>query len=151
MPEQQLTLYDAEAEVSPRRTFSSEEEMQQFADEIREADWWQRNFPQVRRIEVYFDDARDASAARWHPEHGAGVIGIAAHGHTDLTLMHEVAHVLANARYGEATHSPWFARTYLEAVYTYMGAEAYAELRAAFERHGIDHDTDNSNPAGRAV
>jgi putative metallohydrolase (TIGR04338 family) len=68
----------------------------------------------------------------------------------ELVLGHEVAHVLAAARYGSHAHDPWFACTYLELVWSMMGPDAYLALQRSFQDAGIEHHHDSTIPAGRA-
>lgn len=65
----------------------------------------------------------------------------------ELIVLHEVAHVLCDARYGSQSHDPWFARIYLELVCTAMGSEAYVSLWSAFKQLGVDCDTDDAGCA----
>jgi putative metallohydrolase (TIGR04338 family) len=144
---QQFELYAAEVGVTSEPILPSS--LQAYVDSLRESAYWRRNFPMVRRIEAY-EAAPGArgSVGGWQADASCGVIEMHRAHLTELYVLHEVAHVLAAARYGSRSHDPWFARTYLELVYTYIGSEPYAALRAAFERGGVDHDTDSSTPAG---
>jgi putative metallohydrolase (TIGR04338 family) len=146
---QQFQLYAAEASIIRGASFRTKDECQQFVDELRDLDWWERNFPQVKRVEVFWRSRGSSSVGSWHEPESAGVIEMLPCHRNVREVLHEVTHVLCSARYGPCGHNPWFARTYLELVYSVMGSEAYAELAASFDRAGIDHDTDNSNPAAR--
>jgi hypothetical protein len=48
--------------------------------------------------------------------------------------------VLASARFDSRSHDPWFARIYLELVYSCVGHETYQALKSAFDAYGVDHD-----------
>jgi putative metallohydrolase (TIGR04338 family) len=147
---QQFELYAAEAGVPTGREFQSGADLQRYVDELRELHYWQRNFTKVVRIEAYVRPPswRGGSVGWWKPDYSAGVIEMAQCHLNELTVLHEVSHVLAAARYGARSHDPWFARTYLELVYAVLGPATYDALRTAFERGGIDHDTDNAVPGG---
>lgn len=150
---QQFQLYAAEAAVPRGRTFATEEELQAFVDGMRDTPYFERNFPQVIRIEAYVRTDRrvTSSVGSWKPESNAGLIEmLPCHMH-ELIVLHECSHVLAQARYGSRSHDPWFARTYLELVFTHMGPEAYVALKDALDTGGVDHDTDNSVPGGLQV
>lgn len=148
---QQLELYAAESSAAQGRTLQLRE-LQRYVDELREAPWWRRNFPRVLRVEAHVrDDSRRGSVGAWHEDKGAGLIEMAPDHLNELYVLHEVTHVLAAARYRSRSHDPWFARTYLEAVYTYLGSDAYEALRDAFDQGGVDHHTDNSVPGGRVL
>jgi putative metallohydrolase (TIGR04338 family) len=77
--------------------------------------------------------------ARWDANAGAGVIGISKDGMSLRTVVHEVAHVLADAR-GSTSHDPRYCRQFLELVYHCMGSEQFIKLRDSFEQHGVVHD-----------
>jgi len=148
---QQDELYAAETNALPRTNVSAEE-LQSWIDDLREMPYFERNFPNVLRIEAYNDHNRTTGSVGWfEKQHNCGIICMAdCHMHEQI-LLHEVAHVLAAARYGSHSHDPWFARTYLELVYSRLGSEAYAALKDAFDRGCIDYDTDNAVPAGREM
>jgi hypothetical protein len=148
---QQFELYAAEGHVPSGRTFAKSElaDAQAFVDAMRDTAVWQRQYRMVQRVEVHFLDAScEGSCGGWREHDAAGVIEMASVHRDELTLCHEVAHVLAAARYGSHAHDPWFARTYLELVYEMMGSETFEALRASFEHGRIDHDHDSAVPAG---
>jgi putative metallohydrolase (TIGR04338 family) len=60
----------------------------------------------------------------------------------ELVVCHELAHVLAGARFGSQAHCPWFGKVYLECVYLIMGVEAWTALREAFVAGGIEFNPD---------
>lgn len=118
------------------------EEAQEFVDHMRHHPWWDENFPKVSRVEVY-EHAGGDSVGVYYPEMESGVADMSDRHMIQLYLCHEVAHVLAAARYGSRSHDPWFARTYLELVYLNMGSDAYHALYRAFEEHHIEHVIDD--------
>lgn len=121
-------------------------------DGLRDLPYWERNYPQVLRVETFVraSNAR-SSAAYWAERLGAGLVELAPRHLCELIVLHEVAHVLASARYGSRSHDPWFARVYLELVYEVLGSEAYSALRERFDVNGVDYDVDQSVPAGVAL
>lgn len=146
---QQFELYASEATVPQGRGLAAGE-LQAYVDELRESDWWRRNFPQVLYVEARAKSGGAASVGGWFEDKGAGAIDMLPCHMTELYVLHEISHVLAAARFGSHSHDPWFAQTYLQLVYTQMGSEAYGALVAAFDRGGIDYDTaDQFVPAGR--
>jgi putative metallohydrolase (TIGR04338 family) len=146
---QQFELYASEVTVSAGREFETEEDMQAWVDSLRDTPLWEREYPQVLRVEVGFLDGRaSGSVGRWFPSENAGRIEMHPTHHCELDVCHELAHVLASARYGSHAHDPWFADVYLRIVYVAMGPEAYSALHAAFERAGIDHDHDSFTQGG---
>jgi putative metallohydrolase (TIGR04338 family) len=145
---QQFELYASEGTVPIGIEFETVDEAQNFVDAMRETAVWRRQYANVLRIEACWRDAGDSSVGAWYPDVAAGVVEMLPAHRNELTLCHEVAHVLASARYGSHSHDPWFARTYLELVHAMMGPDAYLALYEAFEAHGIDHTHDSSTPAG---
>lgn len=133
---QQDELYAAEREVPRGREFSDAEEIQGYVDALREEPWWPEP---VRRVEVY-DRLGEESIGGWHPEKAAGLMELADCHYWELFVLHELAHVLAEERYGSRAHDPGFARTYFELVYRVMGSDTYHALFMAFEDHGVDHE-----------
>jgi putative metallohydrolase (TIGR04338 family) len=146
---QQFQLYAAELYASEGRKFANIEEVQAYVDTLRDTPLWQRQYPQVHRVEVFGRPvSTKSSVGAWQPERGAGVIEMLDCHMSELYVMHELGHVLASARYGSRSHDPWFARTYMELVYQGMGSAAYASLRRAFVAAEIDFEHSNSNPGG---
>lgn len=145
---QQNELYGAEAQVPKGRPITAGE-LQSFVDGLRDSLWWEQNFDMVLRIEAGVrSTSNDGSVGGWSPASNAGAIEMAPAHLNELVICHEVAHVLAGARYGSKSHDPWFARTYLELVSTVMGSEAWQALHAAFTERGIEIDTQNT---GRGI
>lgn len=148
---QQFELYAAQGDVPPGRAFASVEEMQAYADELRDLPVWRRQYRQVLRVDVFQRHSCNESVGAWQEEMGAGVVEMLPQHWCELLLLHEVAHVLAHARYGSRSHDPWFARTFLELVREAMGADAYLALWRAFEAAGVDHRHDSTIDAGQAL
>jgi putative metallohydrolase (TIGR04338 family) len=143
MPTQQDELYAAEETTDHGRTFANLKEVQRWVDSLRDESWWEQRYWMVERVEV-------GTSRKWHESvgwfekephsrSGAGRMEMA-HTHRDeLSMIHELAHVLANARHGSNSHDPFFARTYLELTYLIRGSDAYLELQNAFDLAGIDY------------
>lgn len=141
MKTQQFDLYAAEREVNVGRTYDLVQ-IQVLLDDLRETPWWTERFAKVRRVEAGPArlGGRDGSVGWFEEAMGAGRIELAPAHRNELSICHELAHVLAQAVHGSKSHDPYFARTYLELVYFVMGAAAFQALYHAFESHGIDHD-----------
>lgn len=149
---QQFTLYGAERSVPTGTRFETVEAIQAFVDALRDTWWWDRYYSQVKRVEVYPRPAsRRESVGSWKPELAAGKIEMLEVHWNELVVLHELAHVLAAARFGSQAHCPWFARTYLELVSHVMGPEAYVALHEAFDRDGVDHDIDDHTTGAIAL
>lgn len=133
---QQNEVYAAQEVLPPGRTFTALDEIQTYVDELRESYWWPA---WVLRIEVQPISQRFRGLAHWHTNEGAGVIGISKDGMNLRTVVHEVAHVLADAR-GSSGHDPLYCRQFLELVYHCMGSDQFIKLRDSFEQRGVVHD-----------
>lgn len=141
---QQTELYAAERRVPVGRTFANAAEIQRFVDGLRETWWWQQWYPQILRVEAYGrPSGTRSSVGSWHPAKAAGKIEMLPVHFNELIVLHELAHVLAEARYGSKSHDPYFARTYLELVALVMGPDSYQQLYDAFNEAGIKHDADD--------
>ncbi len=144
---QQFELYAAEGAVPHGRRLEPSE-LQDFVDQLREHPYFERNFPMVGRVDAFSKKTDRGGSVGWYEKaNEGGVIDMAPCHHTELVVLHEMAHVLAQARYGSQAHCPWFARTYLELVSTYL-PESYLPLYEAFVAGGIDFDHRSYVPAG---
>lgn len=139
---QQSQVYEAEAVLQEGRRFGSISEVQSFVDELRETDWWEREYEGLFRIEVYGRPEAGWSVGSWNAEMNAGKIELTPAGMTLRTVVHEVSHVLAGFRYGSGSHDPWYARTMLEAVYRLMGSDAYRTLYHEYRLHDVQVHND---------
>lgn len=144
---QQFELYASETAVPGGRVIPPAD-LQAYVDQLRENPYWERNFPNVRRIETNSKRSDRGGSVGWfEKELECGVIDMAPVHHQELVILHECAHVLASARYGSQAHCPWFARTYLELVSTYL-PDSYLPLYQAFVAGGIDFEHRSYAPAG---
>ena len=137
---QQYELYAAEGGVDLGRAFLSQEECQRWVDDLRENLWWDRFYPQVLHVEVVFTKSKSGSVGGYWHDHHSGKIEMGPTHQNELVVIHELSHVLADARYKSQGHCPWFARVYLELVYLIMGEKHYKELHYQFDAAGIEHD-----------
>lgn len=130
------TVYAAETTLDLGRAFGAIVQVQEYLDALCARDWWSERFPGVVRIEAVGIRSRCVEAVgRPEPERNAGVIGVTPDGRKELTVLHEVAHVLCRP---DAGHGPDWARTYLELAYRLMGTAAWVALRDAFVTGGVD-------------
>jgi putative metallohydrolase (TIGR04338 family) len=140
---QQYELYAAERHAPRGVEFTSVESMQRYVDALRDTWWWQLWYPQVLRVEVGAAPARGRGSCGGHHAHNrAGRVEMHPNHWCELYLMHELAHVLAAARFGSQAHCPYFARVYLELV-ALVVPWSYLALYHAFTAAGIDFDCDD--------
>lgn len=140
---QQQDCYAAEVAADNGRRFGSVAEVQTFVDGLRDTPWWtsQGFHLKVLRIEVGSSRSKKFGGVGWFDKDAnAGRIELTKYGLCERVVLHEVAHVLAQAIHGSKSHDPWWARTYLTLVSCVMGAEAYLTLQASFDLHGVDYD-----------
>lgn len=131
----------AEKEGIRGRQFRSIAEIQSFVDALRDTWWWRRWYHKVLYVEVGKADGRGrSSVGGWFPENNTGRIEMLPVHWCEQFVLHELAHVLAAARYSSQAHCPWFARVYLELVSSVQGRAAFLALHKAFDHHVINHD-----------
>jgi putative metallohydrolase (TIGR04338 family) len=140
---QQDALYTAENGVPHGRRFDSLDDIQAYVDALRDNEWWTRfGYYVVLRIEAgpARKRTKGAMSVGWYePDKNAGRIEMLPVHWNELMVLHEVAHVIAEACNGSKAHDPWFARVYMNLVYCVMGGAAWEELKAAFDTHGIEY------------
>ena len=140
---QQYELYAAEGAAPTGRRFDSLEDIQVFVDQLRDTWWWRSlGYWIVERVEVgkARNGGRGGSVGWYEKEMNAGRMEMAPVHWTELIVLHELSHVLAEALYDSKSHDPAFARTYLQLVFCVMGDEAYQALQSSFDRNGIVYD-----------
>lgn len=137
MRTQQDEVYAAEACVDHGARFDSQAEIQQWVDGIVAQDWWGERFDKVTVIEVPMVHRRSGagSVGAWFKD-GGGVIEMARVHWCEMFVLHEMAHVTAEAE-GSHSHDPLFVRHYLELVFRVMGPEPWMALRQSLLDHGV--------------
>lgn len=139
MPTQQDELYDAEETCSVGISFVNLREIQIWVDELRDSWWWQKWYWMVERVEVGTSRKQHESVGWFDRDKSAGRMEMG-HKHRDqLSAIHELSHILAEARHNSQSHDPMFARTYLELTYLIRGSDAWLELQRAFDKAGIQY------------
>jgi hypothetical protein len=137
---QQYRLYASEqtTTLGPDLTL---DEIRALINRLRESWWWERNCADVLQVQVYRDKRMGYlgcggldRAAR------VGVMCFSRDLIPTQYVLHELAHVLAKARFHSQSHDPWFARIYLELVYLVRGPKAWQALQEAFIRDDVDFD-----------
>lgn len=137
---QKARLYDAER-VTPTyqagtfggtgRRFATIVEIESFVIEVLDSRWFQARWGR-RMVAV------EKSQGTWSRAYGRGLIVM---GHRDhwqpMIVLHELAHTVTDPIY--AGHGKEFAAAYLALVGRFIGAEAEADLRAAFIERKVKH------------
>jgi putative metallohydrolase (TIGR04338 family) len=140
---QQDQLYAAEAAAPFGRTFATEEELQSWVDGLRDNRYWQVLYPQVRRVDCFKRARAGKESVGWFErDRACGVIEMSPTHMNQRVVLHELAHVLAAARYGSTSHDPFFARVYLELVAVFY-PEGYLPLYESFAARGIEFDIED--------
>ena len=124
---QRTRLYEAENCLSEGLVWDSLMAAQQYVDELLASSWWQRQFPSVRCV-VLFDQG--AKYARAHKGVHGGAIQFPHRARTQLTLLHELAHLASPT--GTIGHGPVYAGIYLLLVRHAMGEPIAAQLASHF-------------------
>jgi hypothetical protein len=87
---QRQRLYDAENHVSEGRVWDSLAAAQPYVDGLPASPWWQMHFPSVRSLVPFDPGGRYALA---HKGVHGGAIQLPRWARTELTRMHELAHL----------------------------------------------------------
>lgn len=148
---QQEEVYAAERTIHSGPRFASVDEVQRFVDDLRNTWWWVKWVPNVRWVEVSFERRSDHSEATYSADARVGYVSLGSRTPTYRVVVHELAHILACARYGSQSHDPWFARVYYELTYLVRGCEAAQELAIAFDELKVDYDAPGIARDGRTV
>lgn len=135
---QQEQVYAAERNLDLGHEFKTIDEARAFVDQLREQWWWDYFYEKIEDVEVHPIRAR-RSQAHWDEHERAGMIELAPHGRNVKTITHELAHVVAGALRGSSAHDPAYARTYACLTYLISGSDAWLQLQASFDAHGVDY------------
>ena len=142
MKTQQHQLYASEdtIDLGPELTLA---EIQQLVDRLRDTWWWERTCSNVLRVRVqHHGRMKMLGVGGYEESEHTGYLTFSGRTVREQYVVHELAHVLARARFRSTAHDPWFARIYVELTFLVRGAEAYSALAEAFRRDGIDFDAD---------
>ena len=129
---QRKRLYDAEHCVPEGLVWDRLVAAQQYVDDLLASPWWQRHFPSVRCV-VLFDQR--GQYARAHKGVHGGAIQFPRWARTELTLLHELAHLASPP--AAVAHGPAFAGIYLMLVQYYMEAHIAWQLERRFAAHRV--------------
>lgn len=136
---QQIEVYAAERDLPRGMTFVSARDAQAYVDALMSTWWYQRfywNGPS--RVEVYFR-SRGNSTNKMDKDKDAGLIELTIGQRDEKTILHELAHILADWLNASNAHDPFFARTYAVLVYGALGSQAWLTLQRGFDACGIDY------------
>lgn len=142
MKTQQEECYAGEAHLERGRVFPSVTDAQHFVDALRNTPWWTAHgfHLAVPRTEVGAAGEDKTMSVGWFDKDmGAGRVELTSGGMCERVVLHEVAHVLASAKYSSKSHDPWWAKTYLTLVACVMGSDAYLALQRGFDTHRVDY------------
>lgn len=139
---QQFDIYAAEVGLDRGRAFDSVDEVQAFVDDLRETWWWPRWYDRLARVEVGPARSRRKAVGWYDHEMGAGRIEVPPAMRTELTIVHELSHVVAEVYHGSKSHDPAFAREYARLTYLVRGSAAWLRLYDAYTGYGIEYDVE---------
>jgi hypothetical protein len=129
---QRKRLYDAENRVSEGRVWNSLVAAQTYLDGLLASPWWQMHFPSVRCV-VLFD--RGGKYPLAHKGVHGGAIEFPRGSRTQLTLLHELAHLASPPT--TVGHSPAFAGIYLMLVQHCMPEPVALQLEYHFSARRV--------------
>jgi putative metallohydrolase (TIGR04338 family) len=132
---QQDNVYAAERTLNHGTKFESLSDVQDYLDSLTSSDNWFATH--VIRIEV--DRIRSTKFAGCGREgaEGGGILGLTVDGQNQLSVLHEVAHVISPEGSG---HGPVWVQNYSRLVYLFMGPKGYEALYNAFQVKGVLFD-----------
>jgi len=128
---QRAKLYRAEQSRPQGRRFATLPQCQHYVDSVLRSPWWRGVHPDIETVRVK-DGRGRRSAAAWHQ---AREIALPRHARSELTILHELAHLVTPPTF--AGHGPEFAATYLDLVGRFMPPPAAEDLRTAFREHRV--------------
>jgi putative metallohydrolase (TIGR04338 family) len=140
---QQFHLYRSEFILSvPSKRFGSLEAIQGYVDGMLATEWFGRDFFPVPTVEVREAGAHDfprggpdlpRNAEEFLQGVARGHIELSSSCWDELTVLHEVAHVLSPGD----SHGPLFARNFRQLVLRMLGEEAGTQLSLAYAAEGV--------------
>jgi putative metallohydrolase (TIGR04338 family) len=136
---QQQQVYRAQRDVPLGRRFKSITEVQEYLDGMRDTWWWHRWYWRIPRVEVYAATTEKTSMAGWDEANNAGLIILHKENRDQRALVHELAHVVAEALHNSHAHDPAYCRDYANLTYLIMGGDAWLKLQEGFEREKVEY------------
>lgn len=137
---QRQKLYDAESyagykmnkqNLNPK--FTSIEEIQKFTDKLISSAWFKRRWGE-HSIEIVQQNRGRAAYARFNRIHLPKWAWIS------MIVLHEITHIAGSRKTSSgASHSRFFARTFLELVDHVLGPKAKKILREEFKRERVKY------------
>lgn len=137
---QQQECYAAETVLGIGDVFTDVTAAQTWVDNLRNEHWWHLQGYSLAVLRIEVGSARGNSIGWYEKEKSAGRIELASSQLNKVTVIHEVAHILAMSMHGSKTHDPAWARTYLTLVSCVLGPDDYLKLKGSFDEHGVNYD-----------
>lgn len=137
---QQEQVKAAEIGMPNGNSFGDLDEVREYMAELRRMSWWSSMVPPcVAAVEIGPAIKGSGESVGWFDkEMNAGRIELDVGALNESTILHELAHVLAIARFDENAHGPRWADLYMRLVYQVMGSEVYLQLYNSFKEHGVE-------------
>jgi putative metallohydrolase (TIGR04338 family) len=129
---QRLRIYRAHWALYEQSTARpSVAECQVFVDRVTTSDWWRNTYPRLTKV-VVADGRRRSTAAAFTIERK---IAVPKSGRYDLTLLHELAHLITKRTC--ADHGPEYARHLLDLVDRFISPAFGRRLREQFRANKV--------------
>ena len=135
---QQLALYAAERRVVDKGRQIVD--VQAYVDQIVNQAWFGETYPMVPAIDVKLIPSGSGSVGGYDRAKRRGMMDMLPVHRVENYVLHELAHVLAEAKFESKSHDPFFARIYLELVFRLRGVNAWLDLKAEFDQDNICYD-----------
>jgi putative metallohydrolase (TIGR04338 family) len=138
--------YAAEREVRARlgggQPLSELADLSDYAGRLVGSAWWARRWPDVARVDVTDGRGRRSGTTRQLVA-GRGEIAMPRFARNELYLLHELAHVAAQADSRvlpvDPSHSRGWAAIFLELVRHQMGDDHWSALKDEFSSRNVRH------------
>ena len=142
LTERDRGVYRAAGKVDVGPPLASLEDVRAYVAAVLAGPWWAQWAPEVRAVDVEDTVGRGEQTPAWHQaelgeEEVRHTLRLPPWSWRPLTVLHELAHVVAQPILWARPHGPQFVRLWLDSVTTTVGAEPARRLRAALGTEGI--------------
>lgn len=142
LTERDRGVYRASGLVDIGPPLASLDEVRGYVADVLAGAWWARWAPEVGSVAVEETVGRGEQTPAWHQaDLGDGEIRHTLHlppwSWRPLTVLHELAHVVAQPILWARPHGPQFVRLWVDAVAATAGADPARRLRRALGTEGI--------------
>jgi len=139
-------MYVAQAEIGKSNHFANMAEVKDFVDEVIDSEWWDGRFGFVRvelrdgrgckhaNVKGFILEFINSNVLMFY------VISLPRWSRTPETILHELAHVATDTKYGfdVPAHGREFCEVYLNLVSEWIGEKTADRLQRSFEYYNVE-------------